>query len=204
MDDMYRICRHKERSKGYGKKQGGIFSILCTQFYINDEEANPLRNYFNNDSNKNINKLTLLMSLDQKTILINGYLKQKGSKTWKRRWFVLRNNGYLYKYDHEYINQNNYKGMIGLSNVIKLKSSNVDDNYIFELHTNKNVYTFSAENNIILCDWMSVIDTIMKNMVVVQPKPTKLNLLTTQHTFGGDTRRSMKNQFSMIFNKDGF
>ena len=87
----------------------------------------------------------------------------------------------------------------------EIETFNVDnEKFIFELHTNKNCYIFSAENSIILCDWMSVLDTVMKNMVVIQPKPTKYNLLTTQHTFGGNTRRSMKQQFSMIFNKDGF
>jgi len=205
IDDKYRICKHKERSLGYGKTQGGVFSILTTQFYKKDEDAKDLRQYFESDSNKNINKLTLLMSLETKTILINGYLKQKGTKTWKRRWFVLRNNGYLYKYDHEYVDPNNYRGMIGLSNILTLKSSKHDDeSYVFDLQTNRAVYTFSCENSIILTDWMSVIDTIMKNMTVIQPKPTKLNILTNQHTFGGTQRRSMRTQFSMVFKQNGF
>ena len=119
-------------------------------------------------------------------IIFKGWMYKRGkiNKNWQKRWFVLRNDYYLYYYTARQRPENEFKGRINLRTckVIKIYNDDKDKKKEFTFYVshynaklNKDrIYKFCCEKAIDLIDWMSVLIVFvqtenypLKNPIVV-------------------------------------
>ena len=142
---------------------------------INNGSSSPI---IGNNNKSKIDRKVLgkkLWKNNESKITKQGWMDKKGGfhKVYKRRWFVLCQNGYLYYFDKRPNINNKYKDMPnGFLNLIEFKETN------FISHKSKNGFQlinknhYNSDNNRIwqfLCDthsdvitWMTIINNAIK------------------------------------------
>lgn len=106
-------------------------------------------------------------SLSIKSILMQGHLYKQSSwnkKSWKRRWFVIRNNGNIYYYDHKNMRSKQYRGVISLGEIscLQIPQEHGYTKWSFDIRTHKNkTHCFSCSTEGDLVDWMSALECLI-------------------------------------------
>eukprot|EP01084_Bolivina_argentea_P220570 373792_1 len=171
---QFRISPHGMKSLGNGKTEGGQHALIATGY-----GRSGLAKHLRFALDPNCDKLLIDVS-----ILLQGWLYKMGNwnKGWKKRWFVLRNSNNLYYYESTRYKENQYRGVIALSNIRKILPSNIGNGfkpftqYSFDIITPSRVYHFSCLNESELKDWMSVLECLMNNSLHgIAPKNKDLN-----------------------------
>lgn len=90
-----------------------------------------------------------------------GHLVKLGGKlkTWRKRWFVLKNGNLTYWKSQHDINKKP-QGEIALDDVCRITHS--DGASTFEINTGKKIYYLTADSNALMDDWVRVLQNVQK------------------------------------------
>ncbi|XP_054722183.1 uncharacterized protein CG43867-like [Uloborus diversus] len=100
-------------------------------------------------------------SLKKETLEKCGYLTKLGGKfkTWRRRWFVLRNGVLSYYKSQTDINRKP-QGQVVLDNVCRV--NRVEGAATFEISTGKRIYYLTADSIIVMEEWIKVLQNVLR------------------------------------------
>ena len=141
---------------------------------------------------------------------MQGHLYKQSSwnkKSWKRRWFVIRNNLNIYYYDHKNMKSKQYRGVISLGEiaVVQIPKDKGYTKFSFDIRTHKNkTHCFSCGTEGDLVDWMSVLECLIwgevKQIEVSKVKPQ------TQRSYAAqkDVKKQKKEEERVVAHRGSF
>ncbi|KAG5682451.1 hypothetical protein PVAND_011802 [Polypedilum vanderplanki] len=94
----------------------------------------------------------------------SGHLVKLGGKlkTWRKRWFVLKNGTLMYWKSQHDINKKP-QGEIALDDTCRI--THAEGASTFEINTNKRTYYLTADSNALMDDWVKVLQNVQKRNV---------------------------------------
>ena len=102
-----------------------------------------------------------------KAFLLQGHLFKQSSwnkKSWKRRWFTVRNNRNIYYYDKRSTPSKNYRGVIALAQIasVELAEQKGHTAFCFDIVTHrKRTHRFACANQQDLVDWITALEALV-------------------------------------------
>jgi len=164
LSHQYRIAPFGSRT-GIGEsipalknEHGGCHALVTTK-YGKSQMAVELQEAFASERTKDV--------LPKKAIFLQGHLYKRSNwskKSWKRRWFVIRNNWTLYYYDHKNMKSKQYRGVIALGaiSVVRISKEKGYTQWSFHIRTHNNkTHYFSCANEQDLVDWITVLECLI-------------------------------------------
>ncbi|XP_072031714.1 pleckstrin homology domain-containing family H member 1-like isoform X2 [Amphiura filiformis] len=114
-------------------------------------------------------------NIKKETMEKSGWLTKLGGrvKSWKRRWFVLKN-GELRYYKSQNDTNRKPRGQVPLDSMCKILRS--EGSLTFELVTAKRTYYLTAESSILMEEWIKVLQNVLRHhcsISAVEPSETK-------------------------------